>query len=63
VILEIFQRALSADNQALKRPLSFEKKLFYSFLNHLILATKLQMHIDKVEAFWGEYFVIFVVLI
>lgn len=49
MILEIFQWALSPGaTEALKRPLSFEEKLFYSFLRHWTLATDLQMHIARV---------------
>lgn len=59
MILEIFQQALSPANQALKRPLSFEENLFYSFLSHLILATILQMHVAGVGIFWGRVFHVF----
>lgn len=63
MILEISQHALSPDNQALKRPLSFEEKLFCSFLSRLFLATNLQMPIARVVGGLGGYFVGFVVLI
>lgn len=53
MILEIFQQVLSLDNQELKRSLSFEEKLLYYFLSHLILAINLQMYIANIEVFTG----------